>query len=65
MYTKYFVALKSLHLLLQETCYQYWSKTGVAQFGEYTVDLVEEREIKGYIIRKVTVYNIKVNDNYS
>ena len=60
MYTKYFVVLKSLLWLLQETSYQYWSKTGVAQFGEYTVDLVEERDIKGYIIRKVTVYNIKV-----
>ena len=32
----------------------------MAQFGEYTVDLLEEREIKRYIIRKITVYNIKV-----
>ena len=32
----------------------------MAQFGEYTVDLLEEREIKGYIIRKITVYNTKV-----
>ena len=61
MYTKYFVELKFLLLVLQETCYQYWSKTGIAQFGEYTVDLIEEREIKGYIIRKITVYNIKVS----
>ena len=60
MSTDYVVVLQSLLLLLQETCYQYWSKTGVAQFGEYTVDLVEERDIKGYIIRKVTIYNIKV-----
>ena len=65
MYTDYVVVLQPLLLLLQETCYQYWSKTGVAQFGEYTVDLLEERETNGYIIRKVTVYNIKVSVHHS
>ncbi|CAI8058578.1 Receptor-type tyrosine-protein phosphatase alpha [Geodia barretti] len=46
----------------EETCYQYWSKTGVAQFGEYTVDLLEEKAVKGFLLRKITVYNIKTAD---
>ena len=45
-------------------CYQYWSKTGVAQFGEYTVDLLEEKAVKGFLLRKITVYNIKVDVNH-
>ncbi|CAI8024123.1 Receptor-type tyrosine-protein phosphatase alpha, partial [Geodia barretti] len=46
----------------EETCYQYWSKTGVAQFGEYTVDLLEEKAVKGFLLRKIAVYNIKTAD---
>ena len=40
-----------LSLKLQETCYQYWQESGLIQFREYTVDLMEE---------KVSVYNEKV-----
>ncbi|CAI8052191.1 Receptor-type tyrosine-protein phosphatase S [Geodia barretti] len=45
----------------QETCYQYWPvRRGMAQFREYTVDLMEEKPVKGFVMRTLVVVNEKV-----
>ena len=41
-------------------CYQYWPQTGLIQFVGYTVDLMEEKVMEGFIMRKISVYNQKV-----
>ena len=46
---------------MQETCYQYWPvRRGMAQFREYTVDLMEEKPVKGFVMRTLVVVNEKV-----
>ena len=49
-----------LSLKLQETCYQYWPESGLIQFREYTVDLMEEKVMEGFTKRTISVYNEKV-----
>ena len=48
------------HDVVQEACYQYWSQNTLAQFGEYTVDVIKEKSENGYFTRKMTLYNVKV-----
>ncbi|CAI8006852.1 Receptor-type tyrosine-protein phosphatase alpha [Geodia barretti] len=43
----------------QETCYQYWPQTGLIQFVGYTVDLMEEKVMEGFVMRKLSVYSEK------
>ena len=47
-------------LSLQETGYQYWPMSGMVQFGEYAIDLMEERAVTGFTIRKISIYDVKV-----
>ena len=44
-----------LSTVLQDVCYQYWPQTGSVQFREYSVDLMEEKTLKGLITRKLVV----------
>ena len=46
---------------MQETCYQYWPTRGGVRLQEYTVDLMEEKAVKGFIMRTLVVINEKVN----
>ena len=45
---------------MQETCYQYWPMSGMVQFGEYAIDLMEERAVTGFTIRILSIYDMKV-----
>ena len=45
---------------MKETCYQYWPKSGMVEFGEYAIDLMEERAVMGFFIRKLSLYDVKV-----
>ena len=46
--------------LLQEVCYQYWPSSGSKAFGEFTVELLGEQKLTGFITRNLTVINNKV-----
>ena len=51
------------HFKFQEVCHQYWSNTGAVQFGEYTVDLLGEKEKKennGFIVRTISIQHKRV-----
>ena len=45
---------------MKETCYQYWPKSGMVEFGEYAIDLMEERAVMGFFIHKLSLYDVKV-----
>ena len=47
---------------MQETCYQYWPTRGWVRLQEYTVDLMEEKAVKGFIMRTLVVINEMVNE---
>ena len=35
----------------QEASAQYWPSSGICQYGEYTIDLLGEEKLQGFIIR--------------
>ena len=43
---------------MKEMCY--WPKSGMVEFGEYAIDLMEERAVMGFFIRTLTLYDVKV-----
>ena len=45
---------------MKETSYQYWPKSGMVEFGGYAIDLMEERVVMGFFIRKLSLYDVKV-----
>ena len=45
----------------QEASAQYWPDNGLAQFGEFTVDLLGEEPLEGFTIRTLSVMGTKVN----
>ena len=44
----------------QEASAQYWPGSGVAQYGEYAVDLLGEEPLEGFTIRELSVMDNKV-----
>ena len=44
-----------LLLASQESSHQYWPSSGVQNFGEFTVDLIGEEQLKGFTIRTLSV----------
>ena len=44
----------------QEASAQYWPSSGIYQYGEYTVELLGEEPLQGFIIRNLSVMDIKV-----
>ena len=50
----------NVNAVLQEACYQYWPSKGSKTFGEFTVELLGEEKLIGFIIRNFTVINKKV-----
>ena len=44
-----------LLLVSQESSHQYWPSSGVQNFGEFTVDLIGEEQLKGFTIRTLSV----------
>ena len=48
-------------LPLQEVCYQYWPSSGIVNIGEYTIDLLGEEKMKGFVLRTLSVLHSKVH----
>ena len=48
------VSCKSCHI--QEVCYQYWPGSGSAVYGEYTVELLNEEKLEGFVLRTLSVH---------
>ena len=40
---------------------QYWPSSGIAQYGEYIVDLLGEAKLEGFNIRNLSVIDIEVH----
>ena len=45
---------KSCHI--QEVCYQYWPGSGSVVYGEYTVELLNEEKLEGFVLRTLSVH---------
>ena len=45
---------------MKEMCYQNWPKSGMVEFGEYAIDLMEERAVMVFFIRKLSLYDVMV-----
>ena len=44
----------------QEGRAQYWPDSGIAHHGEFTIDLLGEEKLQGFMIRNLSVMNTKV-----
>ena len=44
----------------QEASAQYWPSSGTYQYGEYCIELVGEEPLEGFVIRNLSVTDIKV-----
>ena len=45
----------------QEASTQYWPSNGIYQYGEYIVDQLGEERLQGFIVRNLSVMDIKVH----
>ena len=52
--------LSRVSLIIQNVCYQYWPTSGVQKFGEYTIDLIGEENLEGFVLRMLSVVEGKV-----
>ena len=41
---------------IQEVCYQYWPSSGSTVYGEYTVELLKEEKLEGFVLRTLSVH---------
>ena len=41
-------------------CHQYWPTSGIQKIGEYTVDLIGEEKLEGFVLRTLSVVEGKV-----
>ena len=49
-------------ILIQESSCQYWPVEGqVAQFGEFTVELIGQEDLSGFTIRTLEIQQSKVH----
>ena len=48
-------------LHIQEVCYQYWPSTRSQRFGEFTVELLGEERLQGFVLRTLSVKDSKVS----
>ena len=50
-------------ILIQESSCQYWPVEGqVAQFGEFTVELIGQEDLSGFTIRTLEIQQSKVSE---
>ena len=56
-----FVILFILYLVIQEVCYQYWPSRGSQRFGEFTVEVLGEEALQGFVLRTLSVQHSKVS----
>ena len=45
----------------EEASAQYWPSSGICQYGEYTVELMGEEPLEGFIIRDLSVMDARVH----
>ena len=55
-----FVVHNHLQILLKVVCYQYWPSSGSYTFGEFKVELLEQEEQTGFLIRNLAISHMKV-----
>ena len=51
----------SVGVHIQEVCYQYWPSSGSQSYGEFTVELLGEERLQGFVLRTVSIQNAKVS----
>ena len=51
----------SVGVHIQEVCNQYWPSSGSQSYGEFTVELLGEERLQGFVLRTVSVQNAKVS----
>ena len=42
-------------LNFQEVCYQYWPSQDTRIFGDYTVALLNEEKLEGFVVRTINI----------
>ena len=47
-------------LPIQEVCYQYWPGVGSQRFGEFTVELLGEERLQGFVLRTLSAKTSQV-----
>ena len=47
-------------LSLQEVCYQYWPSSGSLTYGEFTVEIVGEEMMEGYVLKTLSIKHTEV-----
>jgi len=45
----------------KEVCYQYWSSSGSQRFGKFTVEILDEEALQGFVLRTLNVQHAKVS----
>ena len=45
----------------EEASVQYWPSSGICQYGEYTVELMGEEPLEGFVIRDISVMDTRVH----
>ena len=46
---------------IQEVCCQYWPSSGSVEVGEFTVELLQEEELQGFVLRTLSVQHSHVS----
>ena len=50
-----------VYLHIQVVCYQYWPSSGSQRYGEFTVELLGEERLQGFVLRTMSVQDAKVS----
>ena len=50
-----------LCFIIKEVCYQYWPSSGSRRFGEFTVEILGEERLQGFVLRTLSVQHAKVS----
>ena len=60
-YKCWYKVYMSPYLSLQEVCNQYWPSSGSQNYGEFTVEMLGEESLQGFMLRTVSVQDAKVS----
>ena len=55
-----FYQYRNKYVCVQEVCHQYWPTSGVLHVEEFTVELLGEERLTGFIIRSFSLLHRKV-----
>ena len=48
-------------IIIQEMCYKYWPSSGSQKYGKFTVEVLGEEELQGFVLRTLSVQHSKVS----